>query len=267
MSIQDNKLIKLEYNIREDFAYEDLERYLMMGRKLYSYILYDKKNGVYVLSYMISENEKYNTIDPFDALVDCHNKIKNRELCESKSVLSYKQPSLDIMCKVMEPLVKNLSIKMQTNWNKIDYQDLYQMCMLTLCKLYKKGYYIHRRLLRTAFYNCVLQYNKSERYKPNTISLEELYNTEEGNSIMECVIEDEHSLDEQKAFIEGSYAEYLERKRKELINEEISPRQYDQYLREFRNKMVSNKTSVELNRLRNKLKQEGIDENFWRNYK
>lgn len=126
---------------------------------IYSFtVRVDRQNGVkYNVRYAISEEVKYNTLYKDDVVNGIIEAIERDKITNGKYIIGYGQPSLDLMVELYDPLVCSLATKQRQRWQMFEYDDLCQICRLTLVTLYNKGYYIHKRLLEKAFDNAVLQ--------------------------------------------------------------------------------------------------------------
>ena len=140
------------------------------------------------------------------------------------------------------------------------------MCNLRICVLYQQGYYIHKRLLNKSFANAVLMFLRPERYKPQTISLDQISKSKSGDdeSVNRVeVIEDESAtqrMDEAIDEIDGcTFEDLVSKEMRSIVLEFVSQRTYDQWCLEYGTKTVSRSTASQVNALKSKLSVLGIN--------
>lgn len=232
---------------------------------LYSYIVYDKKE-YWQVDILYSKTKQYNTI-PVDKLISEVIKaesIKDKSLQLSDNICTYCQPPLEILLVTYKPLIYKLAVQQHQYWPQVELEDLLQMCNMRICVLYQQGYYIHKNLLTRSFVNDVLMFLRPEKRKPRVDSLDQMLISNDGENNISLVetIEDEHAQDELNEIIDEAdgitVEQEIKNKMLEVIKEFITPRMYDQLLREYGNKTTSNNTRVMVNRLKSQLKDLGI---------
>lgn len=262
-----NELVNLRARLykNENNHKELLHNMLNKFTYLYSYIMYDKKE-YWQVDILYSKIKQYNTI-PVDKLINEVIKAENtkdKSLQLSDNIRAYCQPPLEILLVTYKPLIYKLAVQQHQYWPQVELEDLLQMCNMRICVLYQQGYYIHKNLLTRSFVNDVLMFLRPEKRKPRVDSLDQMLisNDGENNISLAETIEDEHAQDELNEIIDEAdgitVEQEIKNKMLEVIKEFITPRMYDQLLREYGNKTTSNNTRVMVNRLKSQLKDLGI---------
>ena len=182
--MRENKLLTRQLTIPATVAENKiatvLSDWLTNDTFLYSYLVRATIEDDTIISYRVqvnvSQEDKYNTILKQEAILDIINRIEQNT---KHFIIGYGQPPLEVMCEAFEPLVTKLSQQMATQWS-IPFEDLRQMCYLCMTVLYKKGYYVHKSLLRKVFINEVLQSMRKE-YRQDTSQSDQLREIEEAD--------------------------------------------------------------------------------------
>lgn len=164
-----NVLTKFELSLEYDgddttyisYCTKEVLKHLTMYNKIYSYLVLTSwhKNTFKELKvqYLVSQTDKYNTIDSLEAAAEIIQYIvPSRYNDHDIHYLCHRQPPLDLICELYEPLVQSLSTAAYNRWNKyFEYDDLSQTCYLTIIDLYDKGYYIHKSLIQRTYTNMI----------------------------------------------------------------------------------------------------------------
>ena len=150
---------------------------LVTTDRVYSYLVYaeysDHRLSGWRVEFVISQVDDYNTIHKAQAILDiCALIDESYNRSQQSYVIGYKQPPLDLLLQVLDPLVQRLARQQHDYWG-LEYDDLCQTCRLVICALYRKGYYIHKSLVNRAFINEVLMSIRKERYKPQMVSIDQ----------------------------------------------------------------------------------------------
>lgn len=241
-----NVLTKAAVDIPRDVV--DIEQLILSAfngiDKIYSYIVYAKYNGDILdhwkVEFMLSQHDDYNQLTIPKVAKRVANLTELSMVNETRKILGYEQPSIDVLLTAYDPLVNSLAREEHNRWQTIDYEDLLQMCRLVIMRLYRNGYYIHKRLLRRAFSNEVLMYLRKDKNKPITVSLEDNAYSDDGDdiSLTETIADQSLILEEQDMLDKTMNDDILKAKR-DLIVKKIGQRQYDQLLREYGNQMTT----------------------------
>lgn len=260
--------IPLTLNASKESIADAINDHLTTYSHVYSWILYNKTNE-YRLDVLVSETVRYNTllVETLPSIVyETISKYRTERKEGRKNAIAFKQPPLEILCETYKPLICSLCIQQHTYWPQIELEDLIQMCNLRICVLYQQGYYIHKRLLNKSFANAVLMFLRPERYKPQTISLDQISKSKSGDdeSVNRVeVIEDESStqrMDEAIDEIDGcTFEDLVSKEMRSIVLEFVSQRTYDQWCLEYGTKTVSRSTASQVNALKSKLSMLGIN--------
>lgn len=140
--------------------------------RVYSYIVYnqyDKNNTLtgHKAVIVLSKNDSHNTLpvdDVIAGVVAC-TIAPRKNPHKGENVAGYEQPPLEILVEAYKPLIHKLALQQHQYWQKIEVSDLVQMCTCQLIILYRRGYYVHKKLLSTSFNNMVLMSLRGDKYK------------------------------------------------------------------------------------------------------
>lgn len=265
-----NDLINIRIDLQKDMSEEQMQDTLhkMLHRftYIYSYIIYDKDNAYRVIA-LVSQTLPYNTLyvdNVIDNVIDFICNEHDPTLQLSQNVIGYEQPPLEILLETYKPLIYKLSLQQYHMWPQVELEDLIQMCNLRICVLYQQGYYIHKNLLSRSFANAVLMFLRPEKYKPQTVSLDEISKGKDEETAVNIAetIEDEHANEEMNEVLDEvdgiTFEDLVNQECKQIVLEFISPRTYDQWMIEYNTKTVSRQTASQVNALKSKLKMLGI---------
>lgn len=213
---------------------------------VFSYVIYAEydKNVLkgYTVRINISQNDRFNVLSPFKT---CNNILKkifdHMRNPVKKYVVGYKQPPLDLLIKLFNPLVQKLSYEQHQRWSFLEYDDLCQMCRLVMSDLYYKGYYIHKRLLYRAFNNYVLMHIRKDKCKPEVYSLEQEWSKRDDDDYVTLadMIPDTKLLEDLEDHDNDEVENRILDEMRGIIVDFIGQRQYDQLLREYGNKSTT----------------------------
>ena len=265
-----NDLINVRIDLQKDMSEEQmrdtLHKMLHRFTYIYSYIIYNKDSAYRVVA-LVSQTLPYNTLHVDNMIDNVINFICNEHdptLQLSQNVIGYEQPPLEILLETYKPLIYKLSLQQYHMWPQVELEDLIQMCNLRICVLYQQGYYIHKNLLSRSFANAVLMFLRPEKYKPQTVSLDEISKGKDDETSVNIAetIEDEHANEEMNEVLDEvdgiTFKDLVNQECKQIVLEFISPRMYDQWMIEYNTKTVSRQTASQVNALKSKLKMLGI---------
>lgn len=218
---------------------------------IYSCLIYKAPNKTgYKLVCSISDIERYNTLQQ-EQIVQCVRAAMQSTIeILKQTIVAYAQPPLQILLEAAEPLIQSQAKLQNLRWHEVEFDDLCQMCRLTIVKLYRKGYYIHPWLIKKSFERDVLMYIRHEKNKPQFIYLDETV-VDNDNGFSD-IIPDQQELDRiQDEEAEEELNELRSWQKQVLINE-IGQRQYDQLLLEYGSKNSTNWSRNLVHRLKQK---------------
>lgn len=235
--------------------------------KIYSYLVYanykDSALVSWTIKYSINETSQYNTLTNTTVIADVYD-ILLHDKKTNKRIIGYKQPSIEIMLELYTPLIRTLAKRACSEWTELEYEDAISICQLTMLKLYRKGYYLHKHLLEKSFKNEILMSLRKKRYAPETLSLDDIM-YDSGDDTQITLID---MLEDTSITIEQEERDHQEQvhdafiKMKDLIVDMIGERRFDQLYREYSNKTVSHASAMTMQRIKKELKKLGIDKSI-----
>ena len=237
--------------LREGFDEQDV---------LYSYLVKRLSTEArFVVTYMISQTDRYNTIKVEEAADEISLTLATDT--GTKKIICYRQPPIDILIEVLEPLVRKLVKIQQAHWQHLEYDDLRQMCYLTICELKEKGYYVHKSLINHCFNNAVLMSLRPEKDRPPIVSIYDKYYGAEGDleklMIGDTIVDESYELDEEETerldFLRWTFEEI----KRELIKL-LGPRQFDQLFRDYSRKHTTSQTCKMMQKVKRHFADKGI---------
>lgn len=256
---------KISVKSSDEEIVEQLEDVLLDLETVYSYLVYakykDEQLMGWLIEYNVSQIDEYNTLVAEDIIYEILAQIKNSKEKKVANVIGYKQPSLELMLKLYDSLVKKLSLKQSERWTELEYEDAYQMCQYTMLKLYRKNYYIHKRLLERAYENDVLLFLRRNKDKPDTVSIDQIvYDAGDDNEKLTIAdmlpdtkaIEEQEDIEDQEVF-NAIFAEV-----KDIIVELVGERQFEQLLRDYGQKHTTAWSRKKMQQIKEHLKKLGI---------
>lgn len=250
---------KLELERHCDLAKELLAHWENID-KLYSYII--SIDDKIIVKYMIAANPKYNTIYPKIAI----EKIKALNVSDiEKGVLSFEQAPLDLYIEMHEPMIDKMARRIMTQWSRLEYDDLCQICRLCCVELYNKGYYLHKRLVWTTFKNKVIEEIRTLKKRGTVISIFDKSTDNTNSDDKDLTIGD--SLIDWESFYKEEDKENLNAELlifeevKVIIIELIGERQFDMLFRDYANKHTTTTSRKLLLKVRDHLNNLGLSRN------
>lgn len=224
-----------------------LSQTLAPYERVYSYILYDNTHvkerlGDYKIVVLVSKTERYNTL-PVDVVI--------ADICKyllvpmdnphrAENVMGYAQPSLDILVEAYQPLIHKLALQQHQFWRKIEVDDLLQMCAHQLVLLYRRGYYIHKRLLSTSFNNAVLK--SLRKNHKTTVPL-----------TAAMTVADEYDSEAETTQRNDILTQY----ELQLVQTVVTPATLAQLINDYKNKCTNAWTMSTVKRIRDQLSKRG----------
>lgn len=236
------------------------------SENIYSYIVYcnrkDNKPG-YTVQLNISQTSAYNTLYSLNIAQCIAKAITNYEhtgFIASNGVITYGQPPIELMLELYEPLIQKMSKQTCDDWpGLLEFADVAQTCCETMLKLYRNGYYIHRRLVARSLYNAVLMQLRKNRNKPETVSFDDIaYRSNEENLTYKDMIPDlRHILDEERSEELEVTLQVFNRVKKFVVKL-IGERQFEQLLHAYDSYQTDEWSRKKMWWLRNELEARGL---------
>ena len=213
--------------------------------RVHSYIVYACRSGDNIVGwkivYNVSQNNVLNTIEPLTIAEVVLEQISKYDASKSTNVVCYAQPPLDLLILQYGPLVNKLAKEQHDKWKWLEYEDLVQMCVLCICELYCKKYYIHKSLLRRTFNNYVLMHIRKDKDKPVMLSLEQRFakSDDDKDVTIADTIPDQRQIEALEQEELDAVEQQILEEMKGIIIDLVGPRQYDQLLREYGSKSTT----------------------------
>ena len=164
----------LSSNLSKDEMFYHLNVVMEEMKTVYSYTVSVERGDEvrYNVRYSVSEESRYNTLSANDVIFGVLEAIEADKKSSGNHIIGHKQPPLDVMIELYDPLICKLAKEQHQRWRMLEYEDLCQICRLTLVVLYNKGNNIHKNLLEKSFNNAVLQELKTYVLDYEILSLE-----------------------------------------------------------------------------------------------
>lgn len=216
--------------------------------KIYSYIVYrevDKQGALtgHKIVIVTSKTEAYNAINAEDAIADivmC-TIVPRDNPHRAENIAGYEQPPLEILVEAYKPLIHKLALQQHQYWQKLEVNDLVQMCTCQLIILYRRGYYVHKKLLSTSFNNMVLKSIRKDSHKtvlPLTAA---------------ACVSDDYDEDMDRKESQSILVKY----KLQLVKDIVSPATLAQLICDYNNNCTSSWTQATIKRIRNDLRRRG----------
>lgn len=245
--MEDNILIKVLQHVELTDSLEKIEQdavlILNSFKNIYSYIVYAiyKEDVVskYTIQYVISQKEVFNTISAAKTISEILI-LFAEGINTNKKIVAYGQPTLEVALEAYDPLIHKLAKYENAKWKHLNYEDLCQTCRLVMCKLHRKGYYLHKRLLQKSFANEVLMSIRHERNAPIILSFEDCFYRKASGDSEDLTVADivpDLSIEEDKEKeLEEEAEKLIFEEVKEIVVELIGIRQWNELMRDYGNK-------------------------------
>lgn len=262
-----NVLQEFKRTVRLDDDISIQVQEIIFEDKLYSYLVYARCDefGIiyeYVIKFMIAQDDSYNTIPKLVAvshILDCIDMYK--DYMGKTKIIGYRQPPLEMMIVLYEPLIQSMAMDMQRYWKHYDVDDLCQTCRILMCELYNKGYYVHRRLLWTALRNKIIEEVRPLKRRGELVSLEIPYSDKNGGdeklSIADITSDKVAEEQEQDDAIREANLEIFA-EIKDIIIDLVGPRQFDMLFRDYSKGHTTSQSRKLLLKIKNHLNSMGI---------
>lgn len=264
-----NEIMKLKESIFKPIKIRDLIHSITElfehTERIYSYVLYNNSDR-YTIVYHIAQNEKHNCIDVNCAKTNIINAVIGHK--NDKGIISYEQPPLPILVKVLRPLVQSLTKQEHSHWSKqLTFEDIEQMCYLCICELYNKGYYIHKSLVATSLRNAIYYHLRADDHRGiKIVSLYVKQFSDNEKMMLLDTIKDEAA----SSIIDDKETEEVKNdifnEQKQFIIDIIGKRQYDQLVREWTMNSTTGSSRKKVCDLRKEVNRTGMSDKAWVKY-
>ena len=260
---------EVDSNWNDDSIRKHVETVMCEFVNIYSVLIVikDTNSSKYNIRYAISETEKYNVIDKENVLNVVLSSIRKDLNNKGKHIVGHIQPPIDLMIDLYDPLIQKLAMKQHRHWQQIEYEDLCQICRMTLVLLYNKGYYVHKRLLEKSFNNEVLQEVRKLSSDVKFLSLETNENGDEDmekltlkDTICDMDLEYEKQDTENKEISNQIFDEV-----KAILIDIMGERQFEQLFRDYANGHTSSWSRRKMQTIKAIFEKEGLNRKIFNN--
>ena len=254
---------KLFPNVSYDEAHSQLDALLANAPKICRFVIKSHYVNNKLLYWQfecgVCTDNAYNTFKKEDCIHDTLIAIANDKQ-DGKYIILFKQPPLEMQIKMYIPYIKKLAQIQSQRWKMLEYDDVYSTCMLTCVKLYKRGYYLNKWLIKKSFENDILMLLRKRRNAPEVLSLEQImYNSDSDDDVkLEDMLEDKRIDAKIQDEEESQLIHAIFLKVKELIVADIGERQFDQLFRDYGNKHTTNSSRKQMQTIKQKFDKQGI---------
>ena len=239
--------LQLEQNVKSVFE---------NSGNIYSFIVFNKPDFILV-QFNISDNEDFNTIDCNTICKDIVDNIMLYRHTNNK-VIFFKQPPLDIMITVYNSFIKKLVKRQLSNWPGLDYEDTYQLCMLTIVELYNKNYYLNKYLITTSFNNAILMSVRKDKRKPIIVNMEDVVHSGDNDILLKDTICDEQAIINEENRQNEEYIQNMYKEVKAIIIGYIGERQFEQLYRDYTMKHTTDASRKLMYKIKKQLRKDNI---------
>lgn len=163
--------------------------------------------------------------------------------------LIYLNPTLETFFIVFKNGIHSIVESVYPYYDKMfsDKNDVISICYEVILKLYKKGYYLHKQLIKNSLRNELSKMIRNKKgYKIYSLD----YNYDEAKSSMLDFLTDD---DIEEKIADEDYATFLFNEIKNAIIEETSQLMFDRLMIQLETKTLTSDTSKLLMKIRNKM--------------
>ena len=228
---------------------------------VYSYIIKgisDNNRIGLSVKFTISENIKHNIVKTIN-LINKVFELLEKDF-ELNKIIAYEQPSLNIIFQVYHRFIAKIAKQQSLIWH-LEYDDVYQICALSIVKLYNKNYYLNKYIVEKTCRNDVLYNIRKNINKPIIKSLDEVFKdgSDSNEEIKYCdIIEDpesrylyDNSL-HQKVIID------MFNDVKKLIVDRFGERKFDKLYKDYTNGHTDSISTTMMRKVKVYLKERNI---------
>ena len=262
-NITDKLVQKISATCTDEDILRQLHTVLDELKTIYSYLVYERykedKLAYWQIEYTISQKDRYNTLQADDVVNDIFKVIKESGEQKIANVIGYKQPPIEMQLQLFEPFISKCALKQVQRWSQLELDDAKQICRLTMLNLYHKGYYLHPSLIERCYNNDILCYLRSERNKPEIVSIDTVVHQGEDNSLtLADMLPDVSIEEEEEAKQDEDFIKYVFGQVKDICIELMGERQFEQLMRDYGNKHTTSWSQRKMFRLKEKFKEMGL---------
>ncbi len=203
---------------------------------IYSYIIksnIENNRVILIIKFTISENIKHNTVKS----ISMCNKIIDLLIndIEINKIIAFEQPTLNIVFQVYNRFIAKIAKQHSDIWH-LEYDDVYQICALSIVKLYNKNYFLNKYIIEKTCRNDVLCSIRKNINKPIIESLDQVIKNDNTEAIRYCdVIEDEKSKYMYEEQINNDAINKMFLEIKQILINKFGERKFDKLFRDYSN--------------------------------
>lgn len=182
--------------------------------------------------------------------------IEARKTTSSQQAV-YIQPSLELWLEYYKPLLSKMVIDAHPYYEKLipEKDELTSILYLTIVRLYAKGYYLHKYLIKRSFYNALNHECRKLKQHQNDASLEEPISRDEDQNEITLLdqLEDQSATEQARqlsTYTEQDYWEDMFNLIKATMLEDMSELSFDRILFQLNHKCVDPQTSKRISKYR-----------------
>lgn len=235
----------------DDRARIALKELYITHPQIYSYILFYRDNE-YIAKFNYCSRDKYNGINTREATEKLMTYITANE--NHNNVICFGQSPLATVIEVFTPYYNKLANQILAQWQCYEFDDLVQMCILCVCTLYSKGYYLHKRLIERTLINMVLVEQRKTRCVTGFVSFDTMIGKDQDQASLLEIIPDEHASDEFDNIENDSYKQYRFKRLKELFPE-MTERQWQQLIFEYNHNITTHASVMKVKNIRDRVEK------------
>lgn len=261
-----NEVYSFKTEIPLDTTYDDLleiiEKLIENVNAIYAYFV-GRKNDNIVIRIHCSLTEEYNTFKKEEVIETITSAIVDYLLTlKNVKCICFGQPPLELLVKLYQPMLIKMAYKIHNQWQMFEIDDIVSMANLVVVKLYKQGYYIHKRLIWTALNNDVLVQCRKFKYQPLIIALEdtgEFYSkTDDEKLTYKDMLKDSSYEEQEEKEDEQQLEQYVFEEVKSIIIDKIGERQWDRLWRDYGKGHTTNSTQATMRRMKAYISELGL---------
>lgn len=229
---------------------------------LYSYFV-GRKDDTIIIKTAVSAISEFNTL-PYAETVELiiEKIIEYIATLSDVKCICFGQPPLELIVELYQPMIQKMATRLQTQWKQFEFDDLVAIGNKITVELYRKGYYINKSLIWTAFNNDILVQCRKFKYKPIVVSIYDKMKSDVKVDNEELTygdtIEDESYIEEKEQEDEQQLEQYVFQQVKDIIIEKIGQRRWDQLYRDYTKGHTTAQSRAEMNRIKAHFNELGL---------
>jgi hypothetical protein len=175
----------------------------------------------------------------------------------SNTGVRYVQPPLEQWIRVFRPFMSKLVSTVYPKYKLLipERDELVSILNLTITKLYKQGYYLHKTLIKKSFVNDLNMYCRSVKNLPITDSLDAVMGTDDDDkdlTLLDTIADVESTEWARRAiqYTERDYWDDVFERIKACMLKDMSEFQFNRILTQLKTNTVDRSTSYKLDKYR-----------------